>query len=68
MIHKEFLHTTDTDPRRALAEQLCSEIENKGGSVIVYHAQFERMILKDLGNLFVDLEERLSDMVFYCGT
>lgn len=61
--HKEFLHTTDTDPRRALAEQLCSEIENNGGSVIVYHAQFERMILKDLGNLFVDLEENLSDMV-----
>jgi len=49
--HCEYLHTDTTDPRFPLLKSLLDHISN-GGSVIVYHAPFERRILDDLAQSF----------------
>jgi hypothetical protein len=45
--HHSFLHDKDTDPRKALAAFLARTIGNSG-SVIVYHASYERGRIEDL--------------------
>ena len=45
--HREYLHVDGGDPRLPLAEALLEHI-GPHGSVVVYHAQFERMVLNDL--------------------
>ena len=45
--HREYLHVDAGDPRLPLAEALLEDI-GPHGSVVVYNAQFERMVLNDL--------------------
>jgi hypothetical protein len=45
--HLEYLHTSDDDPRLALAQQLAHDIGSVG-SVVVYNARFERGVLHEL--------------------
>ncbi len=56
--HKEFLAESGTDPRRALAEQLCEDIP-MGVTTVVYKKGFEGMILNQLAEAFPDLREHL---------
>lgn len=61
--HKEFLGEEGEDPREKLVEQLLSDIPNDGGSIIVYHADFEKNRLNELAELFPLAADRLLDMV-----
>lgn len=63
LIHKEFIHTENTDPRRAVAEQICKDIPKDGGSVVVYHAKYERSRTEELAEAFPGLSDHLRDIV-----
>jgi hypothetical protein len=45
--HRDYLHTGTDDPRPHLVAQLVQDIGTKG-SLVAYHAAFERMILQEL--------------------
>ena len=45
--HREYLHTTPDDPRPALAEALLSAL-NDAGSIVAYHATYERLRMEEL--------------------
>lgn len=59
--HHEFLGKEGTDPRRALAEQLCADIP-ADACVLVYNMMFEKGRLKELAEVFPDLEEHLMSI------
>ena len=56
--HKEFLAEAGIDPRRKLAEQLVKDIP-KSACVLAYNMQFEKMVIKNLAELYEDLRENL---------
>ncbi len=56
-----FLDTTGNDPRRAFAESLVAAI-GATGTIIVYNASFERSVLMQMAEIFVDLELALRGM------
>lgn len=61
-VHKEFLAPSDgSDPRRALAEQLCRDIP-MNVCTLAYNKQFERRCLKELAKAFSDLGEHLDNI------
>lgn len=59
--HKEFLAESGTDPRRVLAEQLCSDIP-MGVCVTAYNKAFECTRIKELAEMFPDLAEHLLNI------
>ena len=59
--HKEFLAESGTDPRRKLAEQLCSDIP-MNVCVTVYNKAFECTRLKELAETFPDLAKHLLNI------
>ena len=61
-LHKEFLAPSDgSDPRRALAEQLCRDIP-MGVCTVVYNKTFECTRLKEMAEVFPDLAAHLTDI------
>ena len=60
--HHEFLADPSRDCRRELAEKLLAVLDDQG-SVIVYHAAFERGQLARLAELFPDLAPRLEAVI-----
>lgn len=61
LTHREYLHTTDDDPRPHLAARLTQEI-GPVGSLVVYHAAFERTILQELARALPDQRAALRSM------
>ena len=59
--HKEFLSKPDIDPRRNLAESLVKDIP-KNVCILAYNMSFERTVIKNLANLYPDLEEHLMNI------
>ena len=59
--HTEFLADSTGDPRRALAEKLVHDIP-KDTCVIAYNMMFEKMVIKNLANLYSDLKEHLMNI------
>ena len=59
--HKEFLAESGTDPRRALAEQLCADIP-MNVCVTAYNKAFECTRIKELAGYFPDLAEHLLNI------
>lgn len=59
--HKEFLAESGTDPRRALAEQLCADIP-MGVCVTAYNKAFECTRLKELAAIYPDLADHLLNV------
>lgn len=59
--HKEFLAESGTNPRRALAEQLCADIP-MNVCVTAYNKSFECTRLKELAETFPDLAEHLLNI------
>ena len=57
--HKEFLADENRNEWRTLAEQLVEDIPQKGGSVMVYNASFEKTRIKEMAQAFPDLAQRL---------
>ncbi len=79
LFHKEFLAESGEDPRRKLAENLVKDIP-KDVCVTAYNMSFEKGRIKELAEIFPDLEEHLmnihdhiqdlmipfSDRMYYC--
>ncbi len=59
--HSEYLGDSVSDPRRALAEQLCREIP-KGVCTTAYNKSFECSRLRELAQEFPDLSDHLTDI------
>ncbi len=59
--HTEFLASPGTDPRRALAEQLCRDIP-KDVCVTAYNMAFEKTRIKGLAEIYPDLAEHLMNI------
>ena len=62
LIHREYLHTVDDDPRPALVEALLNDIE-PGGHVIAYYAPFEKGVLQRLAFDFPAAAAQLEDII-----
>ena len=58
LMHKEFLANGEGDPRRELAERLCSDIGSTG-TVLAYNMSFEKGIIAGLADLYADLRDKL---------
>ena len=56
--HREFLGISGKDPRRALAEQLVTDIPTQG-TVLAWNQTFEKSRTKELAQLFPDLADDL---------
>ena len=56
--HKEFLAKTGIDPRRSLAERLVTDIPSNA-CVSAYNMKFEKMVIKQLAEIYEDLREDL---------
>jgi hypothetical protein len=61
LFHKEFLAEANTDPRRKLAEALVNDIP-KDVTTIAYNMMFEKMVIKNLANLYPDLKDHLMNI------
>ena len=59
--HKEFLSEAGIDPRRTLAESLVKDIP-LNVCTIAYNMMFEKMVIKNLANLYPDLKEHLMNI------
>ncbi|MBQ9473254.1 MAG: DUF2779 domain-containing protein [Bacteroidales bacterium] len=59
--HKEFLGESGTDPRRALAEQICKDIP-MGVCTTAYNKGFECGRLQELAEAYPDLANHLNDI------
>lgn len=59
--HKEFLAESGPDPRRALAEQLCTDIP-ENVCTTAYNRSFECGRIKELANLYPDLRKHLLNI------
>ncbi len=59
--HKEFLAEAGEDPRRALAERLCSDIP-KNVCVTAYNMGFEKGRIRELAEMYPDLSEHLMNI------
>lgn len=60
-VHCGFLGHPETDPRRALAEQLCRDIP-LDARIVAYHSSVEKNIVLGLAELFPDLKAHLEDI------
>ncbi|MBN2795344.1 MAG: DUF2779 domain-containing protein [Clostridia bacterium] len=58
LTQKGFLGKPGEDPRRALAEQLIHDIP-ENVQIIAYNMSYEKRVIKNLANLFVDLSKDL---------
>lgn len=59
--HREFLAVEGTDPRRDLAERLVNDIPFDVCTV-AYNIGFEKMVLKNLSDIFPDLSDHLMNI------
>ena len=59
--HKEFLALPDIDPRRELAEALVKDIP-LNSCTLAYNMKFEKMVIRDLANIYPDLREHLMNI------
>jgi len=60
--HYEYLTSTNSDPRRELAEQLIAQIP-ADACVLTYNQAFEKSVLRELAELFPDLAEALHQRI-----
>jgi hypothetical protein len=60
--HREYLADGKADRRRELAERLLVDTDGQG-SVVVYHASFEKTVIADLAERFPDLRRPLRSLL-----
>ena len=63
LLHKEFLAEPNIDPRRSLAERLIEDIP-ENSCVLAYNMMFEKMVIKNLANLYPDLSTHLMNIYY----
>ena len=59
--HCEYLAPEEGDPRRGLAEQLCSDIP-RDVCVVAYNMSFEKRVIEELAGAFPDLADHLMSI------
>jgi hypothetical protein len=65
LLHTEYLNTDGSDPRRPLAEALVRTLlhdDARAGTIVAYHASFERGCVRGLAEAFPDLAAQLRDI------
>lgn len=69
LVHHEYLHTDNSDPREDFIQKLISVIPFRG-SIVVYHQTYEETRLKDLArdfpeysNAILQIQNRLVDLL-----
>tara|TARA_B100001971_G_scaffold213155_1_gene245579 strand:+ start:171253 stop:172632 length:1380 start_codon:yes stop_codon:yes gene_type:complete len=60
--HIEFLHDQDTDPRHDLAQFLDQNI-NEQGSIVVYHASYEKGRLQEIADKYPEYSTKMNDFI-----
>lgn len=60
--HVEYLHESESDPRKPLAESLTKTIDETG-SIIVYNAGFEKGVLSKLAKWYPEYAELLLSVI-----
>lgn len=60
--HAGFLANNHQDQRRLFVESMLKDIQQDGGTVIVWNDGFEKPRIKELANLFPEYQERLMDI------
>jgi predicted RecB family nuclease len=63
LIHAEFLANGGTDPRREFSETLLQVSEQSPGMIFAW-SQFEEKVIRDMSELFPDLAERLTALLY----
>jgi predicted RecB family nuclease len=63
LIHAEFLAEGNTDPRREFSETLLRVSERFPGMIMAW-SQFEEKVIYDMAELFPDLAERLTALLY----
>src|SRR6516165_11785180 len=63
LIHSDFLASGDIDPRREFSETLLLASERFPGAVMAW-SQFEEKVVRDMAELFPDLAERLTALLY----
>jgi len=63
LIHKEYLHDKNTDPAESVAKRLCQDIQDDGGSIIVYHKTYERDRTRELSEQLPEFAPRLHNLI-----
>jgi len=57
--HWEFLAEGNADPRKPLAEEMLSVLEESNGPILTYNAGFEKRVIFELATFLPDLADRL---------
>ncbi len=60
--HVEFLHDKDTDPRYNLAQFLDNNV-GETGSVVVYHASYEKGRLQEITNKYPEFSDKMDSII-----
>jgi len=61
LAHKEYLSEAGIDPRRKLAESLVKDIP-ENACVVAYNMSFEKMVIKNLSEMYPDLKSNLMSI------
>ena len=61
MMHLEYLHTTDTDPREDFVQTLIRALGDRG-TIFVY-SQYEKSIIRSLADHFIHLRDSLDAVI-----
>ena len=59
--HREFLHRENSDPSRALVEQLIQDIGTEG-TILVWYEQFEKSRNSELGDMLPEYKEAMESI------
>lgn len=62
LLHHEYLHLTDSDPRQAVAEHLIQCIGDSG-SILTYNARFEIKVLEELATALPQYADALQRII-----
>ncbi len=60
--HQEFLAEIGKDPRKAFADRLLKDTQEKG-DILVYNKDFEKKIMKDLAHYFPEYRDALRERI-----
>lgn len=61
--HEKFIGHPGIDPRHDLGVNLIKDIQDDGGSIIAYNAAFEKMVIENLGSVFLDLYPKTEKLL-----
>ena len=61
LLHKEYLHKDNTDPRETVIKELIDTV-NSEGTIVAYNASFEKGVINKLSEQFPDYKSQLDSI------